>query len=105
MNIRILITLCGTTAAISALLLVATGEGAVLFSPASALTRTKPDPDTKLVVSLDRESEAPLAVTGAVVRVKRQHPGAASITQPGFGLAIDSAPEVYFQLIMSLHKS
>ena len=58
-----------------------------------------------LVVNLEREGETPLAVTGAVIRLKRSHPGAMSITQPGVGFSIDSAPEAYFQLIMSLHGS
>jgi len=65
-------------------------------------TRSKPDPDTKLVVNLDREGETPLAVTGAVIRLRRSHPGAVSVRQPGVGFAIDSAPEDYFQLIMKL---
>jgi Tfp pilus assembly protein PilZ len=65
-------------------------------------SRAEMEPGTKLVLTLDREDGQPLVLTGKVARMRRSHRAAASVTQPGFGFALDSAPEDYFQFIMQL---
>ena len=65
-------------------------------------TRTKLEPGTHLIVNLDREGEQPTVLTGTVARVRRAHPSVASVTHPGIGFAVDSAPEAYFRLVMDL---
>jgi hypothetical protein len=76
------------------------------FSPSGLLlqTRAKIPPGTKLVLDLERDDGPPVVVTGKVARMLSSHPSVTAVAQPGLGFELESAPELYFELMMALQK-
>ena len=62
----------------------------------------RPEPGTKVILTLDTNDSEELVLTGVVAREKKVHRGAAAVVRPGVGIALESAPEGYFRLILDL---
>ncbi len=67
-------------------------------------TRSRLEPGTDLLVTIESDSTSPIVVKGAVARVRKSHRSMSSIDQSGMGIEIESAPEEYYALVLELEE-
>ena len=65
-------------------------------------TPVQTEPGTEITLTLETEDGAPFDVNGSVARAKKSHRGATSVLRGGFGVAVESAAEAFFQLVGEL---
>ena len=67
-------------------------------------TRCRPGAGEEITATVENARSAPFELRGKVVRAQRSHRSMSALDQSGIGVQIDSAPEVYYQLVLEFEE-